>query len=162
MYLASGAARIPEMRERGIQIALATDGPGSNNNQDMLETLKTTALLQKVSRLDAMALYPEDVIWMACRGGAAAYGEPDRIGSIEVGKKADLILVDLNTPLAMPVHKIPSAIVYNLSARDMDTMIVDGKMIMKDKEILIIDEEALLEEARKTCKDLFKRAGVST
>jgi 5-methylthioadenosine/S-adenosylhomocysteine deaminase len=161
MYLASGAARIPDMLSRGIPVALATDGPGSNNSQDMLETLKTTALLQKVSRLDAMALLPEDVLWMACRGGAAAYGEPDQIGSLEVGKKADLILVDLNTPLAMPVHKIPSALVYNLSARDMDTMIVDGRIVMQDKEILVLDERALLERARETCQDLFNRAGVA-
>ena len=107
MYLASGVARIPEMHQRGIQIALATDGPGSNNNQDMLEVLKTTALLHKVNSLDAMALLPEDVIWMACRGGAAAFGLPDQIGSLEPGKKADLILVDLDTPLAMPVHRVP-------------------------------------------------------
>lgn len=160
MYLASGAARVSEMRKKGIRIALATDGPGSNNNQDMLETLKTTALLQKVSTLNAQALLPEDVVWMACRGGAAAYGEPDLIGSLEPGKKADLILVDLNSPLAMPVHRVLSAIVYNLSARDVDTMIVDGKILMRDKEILVLDENALLERARRTCADLFKRASV--
>jgi 5-methylthioadenosine/S-adenosylhomocysteine deaminase len=160
MYLASGVARIPEMRSKGIRVALATDGPGSNNNQDMMETLKTTALLHKVNQLDAMALLPEDVLEMACRGGAAAYGEPDQIGSLEVGKKADLVLVDLNTPLAMPVHRVPSALVYNLSARDVDTMIVDGKVLMQDKKILVLDEDQLLERARRTCKDLFQRAGV--
>jgi len=161
MYLASGAARIPEMVKKGINIALATDGPGSNNNQDMLETLKTTALLHKVSTLDAMALLPEDVLWMACRGGAAAYGDTENLGSLELGKKADLILVDMNTPLAMPVHKVPSALVYNLSARDVDTVIVDGKILMRDKEILIVDEKALLEKARRTCRDLFRRAGIT-
>ncbi len=160
MYLASGAARIPEMYKKGIKIALATDGPGSNNNQDMLETLKTTALLHKVTTLDAMALLPADVLWMACRGGAAAYGDPENLGSLEVGKKADLILVDLDTPLAMPVHRVPSALVYNLSARDVDTVIVDGKILMKEKEILVVDEKALLEKARNTCQNLFKRAGV--
>ena len=160
MYLASGAARIPEMYRRGIKIALATDGPGSNNSQDMLETLKSTVLLHKVCNLDAMALLPEDVLWMACRGGAAAYGEPDNIGSLEPGKKADLILVDLDTPMAMPVHRVPSALVYNLSGRDIDTVIVDGKILMRSKEILVLDEKALLRNARKTCQDLFQRAGV--
>jgi 5-methylthioadenosine/S-adenosylhomocysteine deaminase len=160
MYLASGVARIPEMHKRGIQIALATDGPGSNNNQDMLEVLKTTALLHKVNSLDAMVLLPEDVIWMACRGGAAAFGQPDQIGSLEPGKKADLILVDLDTPLAMPVHRIPSALVYNLSARDVDTVIVDGLILMENKEILVLDEKSLLARARKTCADLFDRAKV--
>ncbi|MCJ7701278.1 MAG: amidohydrolase [Anaerolineales bacterium] len=160
MYLASGVARVPEMHKRGIRVALATDGPGSNNNQDMLAVLKTTALLHKVNSLDAMALLPEDVLWMACRGGAAAFGMPDQIGSLEPGKKADLVLVDLDTPLAMPVHRVPSALVYNLSARDVDTVIVDGKILMQNKEILVLDEKALLERARKTCADLFGRAGV--
>jgi len=160
MYLASGVARVPEMHKRGIRVALATDGPGSNNNQDMLEVLKTTALLHKVNLLDAMALLPEDVIWMACRGGAAAFGASDQIGSLEPGKKADIVLVDLNTPLAMPVHRVPSALVYNLSTRDVDTVIVDGKILMQYKEILVLDEKALLARARRTCVDLFKRAGV--
>lgn len=160
MYLASGVARVPEMRRRGIPIALATDGPGSNNNQDMMEVLKTTILLHKVHNLDAMALLPEDVLWMACRGGAAAFGQPDIIGSLEPGKKADLVLVDMNTPLAMPVHRVPSALVYNLSTRDVDTVIVDGQILMQNKEILVIDEKALLERARKTCANLFNRAGV--
>ena len=70
MYLASGIARIPQMLAAQVPVALATDGPGSNNNQDMMEVLKTTALLHKVNSLDAMVLLPEDVIWMACRGGS--------------------------------------------------------------------------------------------
>jgi 5-methylthioadenosine/S-adenosylhomocysteine deaminase len=160
MYLASGVARIPEMHKRGVKIALATDGPGSNNNQDMLEVLKTTALLHKVSSLDAMALLPEDVLWMACRGGAAAFGMPDQIGSLELGKKADLILVDMDTPLAMPVHRVPSALVYNLSACDVDTVVVDGRILMLNKEILVLDEKALLARARQTCASLFARAQV--
>ncbi len=160
MYLASGAARIAEMYRRGIRIALATDGPGSNNNQDMFEVLKSTAMLQKVSTLDAMALLPEDVLWMACRGGAASYGLPDDIGALEPGRKADVVLVDLDTPLAMPVHRVPSALVYNVSAGNTDTMIVDGRILMQHKKILVLDEKALLARARKTCDDLFRRAGV--
>ena len=160
MYLASGVARVPEMHRRGIPVALATDGPGSNNNQDMLEVLKTTCLLHKVSSLDAMILLPEDALWMACRGGAAAFGQPEMIGSLEPGKKADVVLVDLNTPLAMPVHKPVSALVYNLSARDVDTVIVDGKVLMRDKRVLCVDEDALLAEAREACARLFDRAGV--
>jgi 5-methylthioadenosine/S-adenosylhomocysteine deaminase len=161
MYLASGVARVPEMRRRGIAVALATDGPGSNNNQDMLEVLKTTCLLHKVHALDAMALLPEDAVWMACRGGAAAFGQPEWIGSLETGKKADVVLVDLNTPLAMPVHKPVSALVYNANAGNTDTVIVDGKVLMRGKKILCVDEEALLAEARRVCRRLFERAGIS-
>lgn len=160
MYLASGVARIPEMLKRGITVALGTDGPGSNNNQDMMELLKTTALLHKVTTLNAMVLLPEDVLHMACRGGSVAFGMPDKIGSLEKGKKADLILVDLDTPMAMPVHKAASALVYNASNRDVDTVIVDGKILMKDKIILFTDEKAMLARARKVCGQLFERAGV--
>jgi len=160
MYLASGVARIPEMRQRGIPVALASDGPGSNNNQDMLEVLKTTALLHKVHTLDAMALLPEAVLWMACRGGAAALGQARFIGSLEVGKKADVVLVDLNTPRAMPVHRVPSALVYNASGGDVDTVIVDGQVLMRGKNVLCVDEAALLDAARAACTRLFRRAGV--
>jgi 5-methylthioadenosine/S-adenosylhomocysteine deaminase len=160
MYLASGVARIPEMLQRGITVALATDGPGSNNSQDMLETLKATALLHKVNTLNAMVLLPEDVLRMACRGGAEAFGLPDQIGSLEAGKKADVVLVDLNTPFAMPVHRVPSALVYNTSAREVDTVIVNGEILMQNKRLLVVDEEALLDEARRACARLFKRAGV--
>jgi 5-methylthioadenosine/S-adenosylhomocysteine deaminase len=160
MYLASGVARVPEMLQRGITVALGTDGPGSNNSQDMMELLKTTALLHKVNTLNAMVLLPEDVLHMACRGGAAAFGMAAQIGSLEAGKKADVALVDLDTPLAMPVHRVPSALVYNASVRDVDTVIVDGRILMQAKEILFLDEKALLARARQTCANLFERAGV--
>ena len=160
MYLASGVAPVPEMLKRGITVALGSDGPGSNNSQDMLELLKTTALLHKVNSLNATVLLPEDVLQMACRGGSIAFGMPDQIGSLEVGKKADVILVDLDTPLAMPVHRVPSALVYNATARDMDTMIVDGRILMHNKEIQFLDEKTLLARARQTCANLFERAGV--
>jgi 5-methylthioadenosine/S-adenosylhomocysteine deaminase len=160
MYLASGVARIPEMCQLGITVALGTDGPGSNNSQDMMELLKTTALLHKVNTLDAMILLPEDVLRMVCRGGSVSFGLPDQIGSLEVGKKADIVLVDLNTPFAMPVHRVPSALVYNINAREVDTVIVNGEILMRHKEILFVDEETLLIEARDACARLFKRAGV--
>ncbi len=160
MYLASGAARTSEMKRRGINVALASDGPGSNNNQDMMEVLKATALLAKVSTLDAMALLPQDVLWMACRGGSRAFGQPDQIGSLEVHKKADLVLVDLDTPFAMPVHSAPSALVYNVSGGAVDTVIVDGQVLMRDKKVLCVDEKAVLKEAREVCERLFQRAGV--
>jgi len=162
MYLASGVARVPEMLERGITVALGSDGPGSNNSQDMLEVLKTTALLHKVNTLNATVLLPEDVLQMACRGGAVAFGLPEQIGSLEVGKKADVVLVDLDTSMIMPVHRVPSALVYNASSRDVDTVIVDGRILMRDKEIAFLDEKALLVQARQACANLFERAGVVT
>jgi 5-methylthioadenosine/S-adenosylhomocysteine deaminase len=108
-----------------------------------------------------MALLPEDVLWMACRGGSHAFGQPDLIGSLEPGKKADIVLVDLDSPFAMPVHRPTSALVYNMSAGNVDTVMVDGKLLMQDKKILFVDEKEVLKEARTACKCLFERAGVS-
>ncbi len=158
MYLASGIAPIVKLREKGVTVALACDGSGSNNSNDMMETLKFTACLQKVGTLDAMALYPEDVLDMACRGGAMTFGQPDLIGSLEVGKKADLVLVDLDSPFMMPVHKVPSALVYNARASQVDTVIIDGQIVMRNKEITIIDEKAVLARVRAVSEKLFERA----
>lgn len=158
MYLASGIARIPEMHQRGISVALATDGPGSNNNQDMLETLKTTALLHKVNTKDARVFLPEDLLWMAICGGAEANGQQGEIGSLEPGKKADIILVDMNTSFAVPVHNPVSALVYNLHGSDVDTVIVDGKVLMMRKKLTIIDEQALLDECSVVAKHLINKS----
>ncbi|MCL4300188.1 MAG: amidohydrolase [Anaerolineae bacterium] len=158
MYLASGIAPIVKLKQKGVTIALASDGPGSNNSQNMLETLKMTACLQKVGNLDAMALYPEDVLVMACRGGAATFGQPELIGSLEVGKKADIVLVDLDSPFSMPVHKIPSTLVYSTAAGQVDTVIIDGRIVMRAKQITVMDEKAILARARAVCDKLFERA----
>ena len=97
---------------------------------------------------------------MACRSGSKAFGQPETIGTLETGKKADVVLVDMDTPFAMPVHSAVSALVYNLSYGSVDTVIVDGKILMKDKKVLVVDEKAVLKEARLACKKLFDRAGV--
>lgn len=168
MYLASGVARLIDMRNRGIPVALASDGPGSNNRQDMFEVLKTTVLLQKVHRLDAMALQPEDVVQMACRGGARAFGSPSEIGTTEelgqlqVGANADIIVVDLNTVSAAPVHRPVSSLVFCCSPADVTHVMVSGDLLVCDRELTMIDEPALLDEARSVAARLFKRAGIES
>jgi 5-methylthioadenosine/S-adenosylhomocysteine deaminase len=170
MYLASGVARVPEMLERAIPVCLASDGPGSNNRQDLFEVLKTTVLLQKVHTLDPMVLQPEDALRMACRFGAHAFGLGDRgaLGSIEVGNRADLVLVDLRSVFAAPVHRLPSALVFNASPRDVRMVIVDGRVVLRDGVVVeprtgaAIDEHALLSRAEAACRDLFTRAGLRT
>ncbi|MDJ0767281.1 MAG: amidohydrolase [Ilumatobacter sp.] len=160
MYLASGVARIVEMRERGITIALASDGPGSNNRQDMFEVLKSTVLLQKVHRLDAMALQPEDALHMACRGGAAAFGTPDDLGSIEPGRRADLLVVELTSPFVAPVHRVPSALVFNAMPHDVRHVVVDGRFRLRDGVVPGIDDAVLADEGRQHARALFGRAGL--
>ena len=161
MILASGTARVPEMLKRGVSVALATDGPGSNNNQDMIETLKTTLLLHKVITMDAQVLAPETTLWMACRNGADAFGLPNQIGSLEKGTKADIILIDLFSPFAYPIHQVVTTLTYNLHGSDVDTVIVDGQFLMKNKKIMMLDEKYLLKECEQACKSLLKRTGIT-
>jgi 5-methylthioadenosine/S-adenosylhomocysteine deaminase len=107
-----------------------------------------------------MALLPEDVLWMATMGGAQAMGQLDDIGSLEVGKKADITLVDLDAPHIMPVHSAASALVYNANCGDVDTVIVDGQILMRDKQIRCVDEHALLAACREANHHLFERSGI--
>jgi len=162
MYLASGVPRILDMRERGIPVALASDGPGSNNRQDMFEVLKATVLLQKIHHLDPMALQPEDALAMACRGGAQAFGTPTVTGSIEVGKKADLVVVDLRSVFVAPVHRIPSALVFCVTPGDVSHVVVDGRILIDDGDLMLLDEAALLAEAEASARSVFRRAGVDS
>lgn len=162
MYLASGVARIVDMLDRGVTVALASDGPGSNNRQDMFEVLKATVLLQKVHRLDAIALQPEDAIRMACRGGAAAFGTPADFGSIEPGRRADLVAVDLSSPFVAPVHRVPSALVFNATPADIRHVVVDGVFRVRDRRMLGIDVSAVMAAAESAGRDLFTRARIPT
>ncbi len=162
MYLASGVPRILDMRARGITVALASDGPGSNNRQDLFEVLKATVLLQKVHHLDAMALQPEDALEMACRGGARAFGTPGFTGSIEAGKKADLVVVDLRSVFVAPVHRVPSALVFNASPADVTHVIVDGRVLIDERRVTMLDEAALVADAEVSAGEVFRRAGVSS
>lgn len=156
MYLASGVAPVPSFRQAGIPVALATDGPGSNNSQDMLGTLKYTALLHKVNTLNAQVLYPEDVLQMATLGGAKAMGRND-LGCIKRGMKGDIILVDWKKPHIAPVHKPVSALVYNANGNDVDTVIVDGKTVVRKGKSTLIDELALIEECQERIKYLSSK-----
>ncbi|NOX28435.1 MAG: amidohydrolase [Actinobacteria bacterium] len=162
MYLASGVARILDMRSRGITVALASDGPGSNNRQDMFETLKATVLLQKIHHLDAMALQPQDSLHMACRGGSRAFGTPTTTGSLEVGKKADLVVVDLESVFIAPVHRVPSALVFNATPADVSHVVVDGRILIDDGTVTMLDESALLAAAKTSATSVFTKAGVES
>lgn len=162
MYLASGIAPITEMLRRDITVALATDGPGSNNSQDMFETMKAAVLLQKIDHLDAASLGPLDALRMACRGGAAALGAEESLGCLEPGRLADIIVVDLATAFATPVHRAHSALVFNASARDVTSVLVGGNVVMRNRELTTVDEKAVLAQANAACRDLFDRAGLSS
>ena len=148
MYLASGVARVPEFLQMGNPVALATDGPGSNNSQDMLGTLKYTACLHKINTLNAQVLYPKDVLTMATRNGAIAMGD-EALGQLAPGMKADLVLVDWKKPHIAPVHKADSALVYNANGNDVDTVMVNGEIVVQNKKSTLVDEAALIDECQQ-------------
>ena len=160
MYLASGVPPVVDMRRRGIPVALASDGPGSNNRQDLFEVVKATALLQKVHRLDPVALQPEDVLTMACGDGARAVGLADEIGAVEPGRKADLLVVDLASVFTAPVHRVPSALVYCASAGNLTHVLVDGRIVVDDGRLTMLDERALVAAATAEARRLMTRAGL--
>lgn len=159
MYLASGIAPVRRMLDRGVTVALGTDGSASHNSQDLLETLKVAALLTKLSTGDANALAPLEALGMVTTAGARFWGRED-LGRIAPGAKADLTLVNLNTARAMPVHHPESAVVYNASGADIHTVLVDGRILLDEGRVTMLDEAALLEECRVAAKRLLERAGV--
>lgn len=161
MYLASGTAPIPELLKAGANVALASDGPASNNNQDMIGVMKTAALLHKVSTLNPEVMPCEQVLEMATIGGARALGLEREIGSIEPGKKADVVLVDIKKPHISPIHRAISALVYCASGTDVDTVIVNGKIVLRDKKIKTLDEKTIVERAQEIADDLVGRAEIA-
>lgn len=148
MYLADGVARVPEMLKMGLPVALGTDGPGSNNAQDMLGTLKYTALMHKNHNLDAHIISNRDVLSMATRNGAVAMGMDGQMGQIAPGQKADILLVDWKKPHIAPVHHADSALVNNANGNDVDTVIVNGEVVVRDKKSTKVDEVALIDECQ--------------
>lgn len=155
MKLAVGAViPLPEMFECGVVVSLGTDGAASNNNLDMLEEMKVAALLQKAHRWDPTILPAQRALDMATIDGARALGMEGEIGSIEAGKKADLILLDLARPHMVPCHNVVSNVVYSASGRDVVTTIVNGEVLMEEGIVKTLDEREVLYEAQKKAEEL--------
>jgi 5-methylthioadenosine/S-adenosylhomocysteine deaminase len=157
MKLGLGAAKIKDLTDLGVNVSLGTDGPASNNSLDMFETMKIAALLQKLTYQNPTVMPAYEVLKMATINGAKALGLGESIGSLEVGKKADIILVDLSKPHLKPLHNIYASIVYSARGSDVDTVIVDGKILMKNRKVKTLDEQAVMEKAEKTALNLLSR-----
>lgn len=150
MMLASGVAPVIAERTAGVAVGLGTDGPsGSNNDLNLMEEMDLAAKLQKVSKMDPRALGARDVVEMATIEGAKALHLDHEIGSLEAGKKADLILIGLNEPHAVPMYDIYSQVAYALKASDVQTVIIGGRVVMRDRKLLSINEEQVLAKARE-------------
>jgi 5-methylthioadenosine/S-adenosylhomocysteine deaminase len=150
MMLASGVAPVIEERAIGVAVGLGTDGPsGSNNDLDLMEEMDLAAKLQKISKMDPRALGAKAVVEMATIEGAKAVHLEKEIGSLEPGKKADLILINLNEPNAVPMYDVYSQLAYALKASNVETVIIGGHLIMRDHNLLTVRENEILAKARE-------------
>lgn len=151
LKLASGIARVSEMLNRGVSVSLGADGAPCNNRLDMFTEMRAAALLQKVLR-GSRALPALTALRMATTGGAHALGLADQIGSVEVGKRADLQLVNLNRLHTTPQPDPISTIVYAAEAGDVETVLIDGRIVMQERRLLTFDEKNVITQAREQAR----------
>ena len=155
MKLASGIAPVKKLLDNDICVAIGTDGASSNNNLDIIEELKTASLLQKVSTLDPEALNSDEALAMGTIEGAKALGLDDEIGTIEVGKKADLILIDTNNANMIPdSSKLSSNIIYAANGFNVDTTICNGQILMENRQLTTLDEQDIYKKAKEAIDEL--------
>jgi 5-methylthioadenosine/S-adenosylhomocysteine deaminase len=161
MYLSSGIAPIPELRAAGVNVSLATDGAASNNSQDMLEVLKSTALLHKVHSLNPTVIRADEILEMATIGGARALGMAQEIGSLEVGKKADFFIFNpQNHPKSVPMHQPVSTLVYASSPVNVETVVIDGQIVLDEGKMCLLDEYEALGRATEAAREIVRRGQI--
>lgn len=150
MMLASGVAPVGKMLAEKMRVGLGTDGPaGSNNDLSLMEEMDLAAKLQKVILRDPRALNAEQALVMATIGGARALHMESKIGSLEQGKKADITILDLNSPNAVPLYDIYAQVAYSLKGADVDTVIIGGRFVMKHRRVLTIDQSQVIARAHE-------------
>ena len=155
LYLGSGIAPIPASLAAGINVSLGTDGAASNNMTDMIDTMRLAALMQKGFYRDATAMSAGKAVSMATIGGAKALGMDRMIGSIETGKKADIILFDPDKLKSTPMHDPMATIVYSSSTENIDTTIVNGKVVYRKGAFTCgIEEKQIVEQVKRELRAL--------
>ncbi len=154
MKLASGICRAWEMIGRGLHLGLGTDGCASNNDLDLFHEMDCAAKLQKVTNMEPTHMDAETVLKMATSEGARVLGLEGEIGTIEKGKKADLIVVDMNSPHMVPLYNPVSNLVYSASGADVKDVVVDGKILMKDRVFQTLDPKEIMERVREISRNI--------
>jgi 5-methylthioadenosine/S-adenosylhomocysteine deaminase len=157
MKLSSGTAPVMKYRKAGVNVGLGTDGAASNNDLDMFEAMRQAAFQQKLVTMDPTAITAAEALEMGTLGGARALGRGQRLGSIEAGKLADIIIVGMSKARQQPLFDPVSQIVYASRGDDVETTIVNGKVLMRDRKVLTMDEAAVLRDARAAA-DLVRKA----
>jgi len=156
MKLAAGVAPVPDMLALGVTVGLGTDGCASNNNLDMFQEMDSAAKLHKVHRLDPTVMDAPTVVKMATRDGAKALGMAGLVGQIKPGMKADLIMVDFDKPHLTPLYNLRSHLVYAVNGADVKTALINGKVVMRDRLLLTIDEQAVMENVNRIAVEIRK------
>ena len=154
MKIASGISPVTDMLAAGVRVGLGTDGAASNNDLDMWEEMRLAVFLQKVEQMNPEVLSANTVLRMATIGGATAIGLGDSIGSLEVGKRADIIQVGFDDVHHVPTYDVVSHLVYVTDEQDVDSVIVDGKILMRDGQLLTIDTKRVATEARALAAEI--------
>ncbi|MEW6221166.1 MAG: amidohydrolase [Thermodesulfobacteriota bacterium] len=156
MKLASGVAPVPALLAAGVTVGLGTDGSASNNDVDLLDEMDLCAKLHKVQQLDPTVMPAPVVVDMATRGGATLLGAQDRIGSLEPGKKADLIVLDFDQPHLVPLYNIPSHLVYAARGSDVVHSVIDGRIVMRHRQLTTVDLAAIIDQVRGISRQIRK------
>lgn len=149
LKLASGIAPVVQMLAAGITVGIGTDGSASNNDVDMFGEMNCAAKIHKVDRMDPTAMNATTTLHAATLGGAAVLGAEDRVGSLAAGKKADCIVLDLNQPHLTPMYKPVSHLVYAARGSDVIHSVINGRVVMRDRQLLTLDEAAILTRIRE-------------
>lgn len=158
--LASGVCKVPQMLAGGVNVALGCDGGPSNNDYDMIREMKLAAIIHKAVTKDPLIVPAETVLEMATINGARALGLEHEIGSLEVGKKADLVVIDLDRLHTTPSLNPISTLVYAATGGEVDTVVVDGQTVVARGQLLTMDEESVKKQARLNANALYQRAGI--
>jgi len=156
MKLANGITPVTDMLNAGITMGLGTDGCASNNTLDMIKEMSTAAKLHKVAMLDPTVMDAPTTVRMATINGAKALGMGELTGSLETGKKADIILIGLDKPHLTPIYNEYSHLVYAAGGADVDSVIINGQVVMEDRRLLTINEKEVMEEVRKIAVTIKK------
>jgi 5-methylthioadenosine/S-adenosylhomocysteine deaminase len=162
MKLASGVAPVPQMLKNDLPVGLGTDGAASNNDLNLWEEMDTAAKLHKLISRDPKVVSAQEAFEMATIRGARALHLDNEIGSIEKGKRADLVIVDLDVLNQTPSYNIYSDLVYATKAADVRTVIIEGRVIMRDRRLLTLNEEAIKTDARRYRERIIQSVGVKT
>lgn len=154
LKLGSGVAPVPRMARAGVKLGIGTDGPVSSNDLDLWTAMRFAATLHKGVHQDPTLLPAQDVVRMVTSGAARAIGQEARLGSLEPGKLADLIIIDLDAPHLAPLYDIYAHLVYAIGREDVTTTIIHGKILMRDRRLTTIDEETVLAETRELAESI--------